>query len=90
MLAIECDKPFVRLVFKNEIVLVRASMISIETQLENYFVKISRQVIINMHHVSDYILKNGAYLVHLTNGLEYKVSERREKALQSAYLLYTN
>lgn len=89
LVAIVCDKPFIRLVFRNEKVLIRASLITIETQLEDYFVRISRQVIINMYHVSEYISKNGIYWVYLTNNLEYKVSERREKAVRSAFLLFT-
>lgn len=89
LLAIESDKPFIRLIFKNEKVLVRASMISIETRLEDYFVRISRLVIINMHYASEYRLKNGVYQIHLTNGSEYKISERREKAVQSAFLSFT-
>lgn len=89
LFAIECDKPFIRLVFTNEKVLVRASMITIETRLEDYFVRISRQIIINMHHVFEYTWKNGSYWVYLVNGLEYKVSERRVKAVRSAFLMYT-
>lgn len=88
LVAIECDKPFIRLVFNNEKVLVRASLIAIETKLEDYFVKVSRQVIINVHHTSEYKFKNGAYWVYLGNGSEYKISERRKKIVRSAFLLY--
>ena len=85
MVAIECDKPFIWLVFNNEKVLVRASLTAVETQLQNYFIRVSRQVIVNMHHVSELLFKNGSYWLLLTKGAEYKVSERREKAVRAAF-----
>ena len=85
LVAIECDKPFIWLVFNNEKVLVRASLTAVETQLQNYFIRVSRQVIVNMHHVSELLFKNGSYWLLLTKGAEYKVSERREKAVRAAF-----
>ncbi len=89
LIAIECDKPFIRLIFKDEKVLVRVSMVTIETQLHNCFVKINRRVIVNMHHVTEFIFKDGSYWICFKKGIEYKVSERREKTVKSAFLLYT-
>ena len=89
LVAIECDKPFIWLVFNNEKVLVRASLTAVETQVQNYLIRVSRQVIVNMHHVSELLFKNGSYWLLLTKGLEYKVSERREKAVRAAFFLYT-
>lgn len=90
LLAVECDKPFIWLIFKDEKVLVRVSLITIEIQLQNYFVRINRRVIINMQHVTQFIFKNGSYWIYFQKGIEYKVSERREKYVKSAFLLYTN
>ena len=84
LVAIECDKPFIWLVFNNEKVLVRASLTAVETQLQNYFIRVSRQV-----NVSELLFKNGSYWLLLTKGAEYKVSERREKAVRAAFFLYT-
>ena len=36
------------------------------------------------------IFKDGSYWIHLKRGLEYKISERRKKAVREAFLLYAN
>ncbi|MCE5226060.1 MAG: LytTR family transcriptional regulator [Porphyromonadaceae bacterium] len=93
LVAIECDKPFIRLIFKDEKVLVRVSLITIETQLQNCFIRISRRVIINMHHVIKFFFRNGSYWICIKQDsrfIEYKVSQRREKVVRSAYLLFAN
>jgi len=87
LVAIECEKPFIRLVLNNDKILVRASLTVVETQLQDYFIRVNRQVIVNMHHVSELLLKNGSYWLLLSKGLKYRVSERREKAVRTAYLL---
>ena len=43
-----------------------------------------------MNHVSEFIFKDGSYWIHLKRGLEYKISERRKKAVREAFLLYAN
>lgn len=88
LLAIECDKPFIRLIFKNEKVLIRVSLFTIETQLQNHFVRINRQVIVNVLYVTELIFKDGSYWICFPKGLEYKVSERREKTVRSAIFLH--
>lgn len=88
LVAIECDKPFIRLIFKNEKVLIRGTLKTIEIQLQNHFVRISRQIIVNMLLISEFVLKNGAYWLYYQKELEYKVSERKEKAVREAFLSY--
>ena len=65
-------------------------MIQIESALQSNFTRINRQVIVNMHHVSEFIFKDGSYWIYLKNGSEYKISERREKAIREAFLLHAN
>lgn len=84
------NKPNIWLIFKNEEVLVHVSMLQIESVLQNNFTRINRQVIVNMNHVSEFIFKDGSYWIHLKSGLEYKISERREKSAREAFLLYAN
>ena len=81
LVAIECDKPFIWLVFNNEKVLVRASLTAVETQVQNYFIRVSRQVIVNMHHVSELLFKNGSVqftaLFVAAYGSEFRDTQRQ-------------
>ena len=90
LVALVYNKPNIWLIFKDEEVLVHVSMLQIESVLQNNFTRINRQVIVNMNHVSEFIFKDGSYWIHLKRGLEYKISERRKKALREAFLLYAN
>ena len=90
LLALVYNKPNIWLIFKDEEVLVHVSMLQIESVLQNNFTRINRQVIVNMNHVSEFIFKDGSYWIHLKRGLEYKISERRKKAVREAFLLYAN
>ena len=90
LVALVYNKPNIWLIFKDEEVLVHVSMLQIESVLQNNFARINRQVIVNMNHVSEFIFKDGSYWIHLKRGLEYKISERRKKAVREAFLLYAN
>ena len=90
LVALVYNKPNIWLIFKDEEVLVHVSMLQIESVLQNNFTRINRQVIVNMNHVSEFIFKDGSYWIHLKRGLEYKISERRKKAVLEAFLLYAN
>ena len=90
LVALVYNKPNIWLILKDEEVLVHVSMLQIESVLQNNFTRINRQVIVNMNHVSEFIFKDGSYWIHLKRGLEYKISERRKKAVREAFLLYAN
>ena len=90
LVALVYNKPNIWLIFKDEEVLVHVSMLQIESVLQNNFTRINRQVSVNMNHVSEFIFKDGSYWIHLKRGLEYKISERRKKAVREAFLLYAN
>lgn len=90
LVALVYNKPNIWLIFKDEEVLVHVSILQIESVLQNNFTRINRQVIVNMNHVSEFIFKDGSYWIHLKRGLEYKISERRKKAVREAFLLYAN
>ena len=90
LVALVYNKPNIWLIFKDEEVLVHVSMLQIESVLQNNFTRINRQVIVNMNHVSEFIFKDGSYWIHLKRGLEYKISERRKKAVREAFLLNAN
>ena len=90
LVALVYNKPNIWLIFKDEEVLVHVSMLQIESVLQNNFTRINRQVIVNMNHVSEFIFKDGSYWIQLKRGLEYKISERRKKAVREAFLLYAN
>ena len=90
LVALVYNKPNIWLIFKDEEVLVHVSMLQIESVLQNNFTRINWQVIVNMNHVSEFIFKDGSYWIHLKRGLEYKISERRKKAVREAFLLYAN
>lgn len=88
LIAIECNKPLVNLIFRDKTVGVCTSLSSVESKLPSYFVKISRQVLFNIHYVSELAYEDGSYWIYSEKGKKHKVSERREKSVQSAILLY--
>ena len=90
LVALVYNKTNIWLIFKNEEVLIHISMIQIEYLLQNNFIRINRQVIVNMHHASELIFKDGAYWIHLKRDLEYKISERRKKSVREAFLFYAS
>lgn len=90
LIALVYNKPNIWLILKNEEVLIHISMTQIEYLLQNNFIRINRQVIINMCHATELIFKDGAYWIHLKRDLEYKISERRKKSVWEAFLLYAN
>lgn len=89
LISIESDKPLIKLVLQGFCVSVKMSLCSIENQLHDCFMKINRQVIVNMSLTSQIALKNGSYWICMSNGIEYKISERNEKKVCSAFLKYT-
>lgn len=88
LIAISSDKPYVCLIFEQEKVLVRASLLTFRQQIQDYFIQVNRQLIVNMYYVSEFILINGSYWILLRNGARYKVSERRERVVKTAFLFY--
>lgn len=88
LIAIECNKPLVNLIFRDKTIVVCTSLSSVETRLPTCFVKISRQVVFNMHYVSEFVYEDGSYWIYSKKGTKYKVSKRREKSVRSAILLY--
>ncbi len=89
LLAIESDKPFVKLNLTDSSIFVRASLNFVETNLQQCYVRISRQVIVNINLAQKITLKNGSYWIHLSKGLEYKISERRQKDVCFAFIKNT-
>ena len=46
------------------------------------------KIIVNMKHVERIVCQQASYWVMMKNGAQYKISERREKAVRDAYCLY--
>lgn len=89
LLAIECDKPLVKFRLKECALAVKGSLSSVENSLSACFVRINRQVIVNMKLARQIVLKNGEHWLQLLGDVEYKISERRRKYVYSAYYLYS-
>lgn len=86
VLSIESDKPFVKFKLKNHIVLSKTSLSTVEEKLPACFIRINRQVVVNMKHVNKIVLENGTYRIQLNGDIEYKISERKIKAVKTAYI----
>ena len=88
LLVIECDKPFVCFYLKERKFLVQCSLESVAKSLKEYFIQVNRRVIVNMKHVECIICLQASYWVKMKNGIQYKISERREKIVHEAFRLY--
>lgn len=88
LLVVECDKPFVCFYLKERKFFVQCSLEIVTRSLKEYFVQVNRQVIVNMKHVERIVCKQGTYWVVMKNSVHYKISERREKTVRSAFRLY--
>lgn len=88
LLAVECDKPLVKFRLKECILVVKGSLSSVEDNLSACFIRINRQVVVNMKRAKQIVVTNGEYWLHLMGDIEYKISERRRKDVYTAYLYY--
>lgn len=88
LLVAECDKPFVCFYLKDRKFFVQCTLEVIAKSLKEYFVQVSRQVIVNMKYVERIIYQQESYWVMMKNGAQYKISERRAKKVRDAFCLY--
>lgn len=88
LFVVECDKPFVCFYLKDKKFLVQCTLDKIAKLLKEYFVQLNRQVIVNMKHVECIVCQRKSYWVMMKNGVQYKISERREKTVRYAFCLY--
>lgn len=87
LLVVECDKPFICFYLKEKKFLLQCSLESVAKSLKEYFIQVNRQVIVNMKHVDRIIYQQTSYWVMMKNGVQYKISERREKIVRDAFRL---
>ncbi|MFV0585033.1 MAG: LytTR family transcriptional regulator DNA-binding domain-containing protein [Parabacteroides gordonii] len=87
LLVVECDKPFVCFYLRERKFLVQCSLESVAKSLKEYFIQVNRRVIVNMKHVDRIIYQQRSYWVMMKNGIQYKISERREKIVRDAFCL---
>lgn len=87
LLVVECDKPFVCFYLKETKFLVQSPLDNVAKSLKEYFVQINRQVIVNMKHVECIVCQQASYWIMMKNGVQYKISERREKIVRNAFRL---
>lgn len=88
LLVVECDKPFVCFYLKERKFLVQCSLESVAKSLKDHFIQVNRQVIVNMKNIECIIYQQASYWVVMINGVQYKVSKRREKAVRNAFRLF--
>lgn len=88
LFAVECDKPFVCFYLKDKKIHVQCSLEFVAKSLKDYFIRVNRQVIVNMKHVESLICQQTSYSVRMKNGAQFKISERREKIVRDAFRLY--
>lgn len=88
LLALECDKPLVRFRLKDSIFSLKASLCDIEKHLDVFFIRINRQIIINIKFAKQIICKQGGYWIQMEGGREYKISERRKRVVCLLFTRY--
>lgn len=88
ILVVECDKPFVCFHLKDRKFLLQRSLESVSKSLKEYFIQINRRTIVNMKHAECIVYQQNSYWIMMENGVQYKISERREKEVRGAFCFY--
>ncbi|WP_449039904.1 LytTR family transcriptional regulator DNA-binding domain-containing protein [Parabacteroides goldsteinii] len=89
LLAIECDKPLVRLRLKENTISVTTTLCKISNQLRIPFVRVNRQVIVNMALAKQLVGSKDGYWILLQGDLLYKISARQVKSVRLSFIKYT-
>ena len=90
IVSIESDKPYVRFYLENSRSFsVQRSLLAIRIYLKQEFVKVNRQVIVNMRYAQKMVFEGKQCYVYL-KGVKYKISVRLEKAVRLAFYQYVD
>lgn len=89
LISIECDKPLVKFRLKHCALSGKCSLSSIDVYLNDFFIRINRQVIVNMQYATSISKRKDGHWLQLEYGLEYKISVRNIKNVYSSFLIYT-
>lgn len=88
LLAIECDKPLVRFRLKKSTLSVTTTLCKILNHLSLPFVRVNRQVIVNMTLAKQLVDNKDGYWILLQGDLFYKISVRQIKIVRSSFIKY--
>lgn len=88
LVSIESEKPLIRLRLNEMTISVKTTLCNIENHLNVFFVRVNRQVIVNMKYANRIICNPKEDRIQLKNGLEYKISERKKRDVRLSFLQY--
>lgn len=89
IISIECDKPYVKFHLKtSKSFAVEMSLLKVGKNLKEEFVKVNRQVIVNMKNAQRILLDTNGYSIQMLNGLKYKISIRLVSTVRAAFCKY--
>lgn len=88
LISIECEKPLIRLRLNEMTISIKTTLCNIENHLDVFFVRVNRQVIVNMKYAIQIISNPKEDRIQLKNGLEYKISERKKRNVRLSFLQY--
>ena len=88
IVSIECDKPYVKFCLANaKSFSIQQSLFVVGNYLKQEFVKVNRQVIVNMRYAQKIVFEGKQCYVYL-KGFKYKISVRLEKAVRVAFFRF--
>ena len=87
--AIEYDKPLVRFRLRETTSSVMTTLCNLESQLNTSFIRVNRQIIVNMIFAKQIVCKPDGCWILLKGDLEYKISERKIKYVRLSFVEYS-
>ena len=88
IVSIECDKPYVKFCLtSSKSFSIQQSLLMVGNCLKQEFVRVNRQVIVNMRYAQKIVFEGKQSYVYL-KGFKYKISVRLEKAVRVAFFQY--
>lgn len=89
ILSIECDKPYVEFRLKNsKHFSVKTSLLEIQKNLNLEFLRVNRQIIVNMKNAQFLISDAKGCWIQMEDNLRYQISVRLQAAVRVAFCLY--
>lgn len=91
IISIECDKPYVKFHLKSSKSFeVEMSLVEVERNLNEEFVRVNRRVIVNMKNARNIISEAKRYIIQMEKDLKYEISVRLTSTVRAAYCLYVD
>lgn len=92
IVSITTERPYIVIHTKDVLkeIWVNSTLHVFVEKLPSVFILINQSSIINLFHLSVYTQKGSEYMLHLNNGLKYKVARRKRKMFKERLLYLKN